>query len=116
MPRRFQSGSIVVTLLCLFGASELALKFIPIPSALLRPPVQSISLLDRTGLPLREARVADRFSRELALADVPSHVIDAILAAEDKRFYSHHGIDCLATGRPARAGLTHVPIGSRAST
>jgi penicillin-binding protein 1C len=114
--RRVHPGSMVVAMACLLIASHLALTLVPIPSALLRPPVQSISLLDRTGIPLRDARVAERFSRELALADVPPHVIDAILAAEDKRFYSHHGIDWLATGRAALAGLTHGRIVSGAST
>jgi penicillin-binding protein 1C len=116
MRRRFNSASIVVTLTCLLMASDLALTLAPIPPALLRPPVQSITLLDRNGLPLRETRVAERFSRELALDEVPPHVIDAILAAEDKRFYSHHGIDWLATGRAAFAGLSHGRIVSGAST
>src|SRR6476619_647371 len=116
MIRRLHPVSIVVTIAFLLIASDLALTLVPIPSALLQPPVQSISLLDRTGSPLREARVAERFSRELALADVPPHVIDALLAAEDKRFYSHHGIDWLATGRAALAGLTHGRIVSGAST
>src|SRR5205809_476874 len=98
MTRRFSPSSIVGSLAFLLIACELALHFVAIPSALLLPPIQSIALLDRNGIPLRETRVAERFSRELALADVPPHVIDAILAAEDKRFYSHHGIDWLATG------------------
>src|SRR3954454_23409221 len=110
MARRCDPGSIVVTLLWLLLACDLALRLVPIPPALLRPPVQSISLVDRTGIPLREARVAERFSRELALADVPPHVIDALLAAEDKRFYSHHGIDWLATGRAALTGLMNGRI------
>src|SRR4051812_21787168 len=114
--RRFHPGSIVITLLSGSLAFEAALKLVPIPAALLSPPTQSISLVDRTGIPLREARVAERFSRELALADIPPNVIDAILAAEDKRFYSHHGIDWLATGRATFAGLTHGRIVSGAST
>src|SRR4051812_29133386 len=114
--RRFHPGSIVITLLSGSLAFEAALKLVPIPAALLSPPTQSISLVDRTGIPLREARVAERFSRELALADIPPNVIDAVLAAEDKRFYSHRGIDWLATGRAAFAGLTHGRIVSGAST
>ncbi len=116
MIRRFASESIIATLACLLVASDLSLNLIPIPSALLRPPIQSIALLDRYGMPLRETRVAERFSHELALAEVPRHVIDAILAAEDKRFYTHHGIDWLATGRAAFAGLSHGRIVSGAST
>jgi penicillin-binding protein 1C len=116
MRRRFYSGSIVVTLACLLAACDLALRFVQIPPALLQPPIQSIALLDRNGIPLRETRVAERFSHELALDQVPSHVIDAILAAEDKRFYTHHGIDWLATSRAALAGLTRGRIVSGAST
>jgi len=109
-------ASIVATLAALLVAAHFALQLIPIPRALLQPPVQSISLLDRNGIPLREARVAERFSHELALEDMPRNVIDAVLAAEDKRFYSHHGIDWLAAGRAILAGLRHGRIVSGAST
>ena len=97
-------------------AAYFSLALIPIPPALLRPPVQSIALLDRIGIPLREARVAERFSRELALAEVPRHVIDAVLAAEDKRFFRHHGIDWLANARAVVTGLRRGRIISGAST
>src|SRR5450755_951269 len=76
-----------------------AIRFVQIPAALLRPPVQSIALLDRAGIPLREARVDERFSRELTIDEVPPHVVAAFLAAEDKRFYRHHGVDWIATAR-----------------
>ncbi|HEX8076405.1 MAG TPA: penicillin-binding protein 1C, partial [Chthoniobacterales bacterium] len=116
MRSRFRPSSIVVSLAGLLIGCELALRLLPIPPALLRPPIQSISLTDRNGIPLREARVAERFSHELALDDVPRHVIHAILAAEDKRFYSHHGVDWFATGRAVATGLTHGRIVSGAST
>jgi penicillin-binding protein 1C len=106
----------LVTLALLPIAYYLGLRLIPIPPALLRPPVQSISLLDRNGIPLRDTRVAERFSRELSLDDVPRHVIDAVLAAEDKRFFRHHGIDWLATIRAVGTGLARGRITSGAST
>ena len=108
---------LILTLLALLPTTYyLGLRLIPIPPALLRPPVQSISLLDRNGIPLREARVAERFSRELALDEVPRHVIDAVLAAEDKRFFRHGGIDWLATMRAIATGVGHGRITSGAST
>ena len=116
MRREAKAASTVATLAVLLIAAHFALKFVPIPSALLRSPVQSIALLDRNGIPLREARVAERFSHELALEEVPAHVIAAVLAAEDKRFYSHHGIDWLAAGRAMLGGLRHGHIVSGAST
>ena len=106
--------SVATIALVLFG--YFALRLVPIPPALLKPPVQSIALLDRNGIPLREARVAERFSRELALDEVPRHVIDAVLAAEDKRFYRHHGIDWLANVRAVATGLSRGRIVSGAST
>jgi hypothetical protein len=66
-----------VALLCVI-AGEIGLRFVPLPPALLRPPVQSIALLDRNGIPLREARVAERFSRELRLDKAQRHVIAAV--------------------------------------
>jgi penicillin-binding protein 1C len=116
MMRRVYPSSIVATLAALLIAGELVPRLFPIPAALLRPPVQSIALLDRNGVPLREARVAERFSHELSLDEVPPNVIDAVLAAEDKRFFSHHGIDWLAAGRAMLAGLRHGRIVSGAST
>src|SRR6267143_3638258 len=97
-------------------AGHFGLRFVAIPPALLSPPVQSIALLDRNGVPLREARVAERFSRELALEEVPRHVIDAVLAAADKRFFRHGGIDWLASMRAALTGLSRGRITSGAST
>src|SRR5947207_4866687 len=111
-----KGGALIVALGLLLLAGHLSLRLVPIPPSLLRPAVQSIALLDRNGIPLREARVAERFSRELALEEVPRHVIEAVLAAEDKRFFQHHGIDLLATIRAAVAALSHGRITSGAST
>ena len=94
----------------------IALRFVPIPAALLQPPVQSIALVDRNGTPLRDARVEERFSRELTIDEIPRHVINAILAAEDKRFFQHAGVDWLATARALTNGLTTGRITSGAST
>ncbi len=115
--RRRQSvalGSAVV--LGLLATAFLGLRLVAIPSALLRPPVQSVELLDRNGISLREARVEERFSRELTIEQIPPRVIQAVLAAEDKRFYRHHGIDWLATARALTNGLTHGRMTSGAST
>jgi penicillin-binding protein 1C len=107
---------VLAALPLLLLAGHIGLRFVPIPPALLHPPIQSVALLDRTGIPLREARVAERFSRELALEEIPRHVIESVLAAEDKRFYRHHGIDWLANVRAIVAGLSQGRIVSGAST
>ncbi len=49
---------------------------------------------------------ADREQRDLVrLADVPRHLIDAILAVEDRRFEAHHGIDFRRIGGAFLANL-----------
>ena len=93
-----------------------ALRFVPIPPALLQPPIQSVALLDRHGTALRDARVEERFSRELTIEQIPQHVRNAVLAAEDKRFLSHRGVDWLATGRALGNALLRGHVTSGAST
>lgn len=40
--------------------------------------------------------------RPLELRDVPTYVVDAVLAAEDERFLTHHGIDLPSLARAVR--------------
>ncbi len=105
-----------VVALATTGSVFLVLRLVPLPPALLHPPIQSIALLDRNGISLRESRVEERFSRELTIDQVPPRVIHAVLAAEDKRFYQHHGVEWLATARALTNGITHGHITSGAST
>jgi penicillin-binding protein 1C len=106
----------VFVLLVLVVVGWLALHLVPIPPALLIAPVQSIELLDRHGQPLRELRVDERFSRPLRYDEIPRNVVRAMLAAEDKRFFSHSGIDLLATARAAWSNGRHGRVTSGAST
>ncbi len=49
----------------------------------------------------------DRSKRRLfKFEDYPQHLIDAVIAIEDHRFYSHHGIDFIRTAGAAIQGLT----------
>lgn len=74
--------------------------------------------LARDGEPLRQFLSADgqRVGDEVKLDEVPKVLIDATLAAEDKRFFSHSGIDWLAIARAVRGNLTAGRIVSGAST
>ena len=74
----------------------IGLKFVPLPPALLRPAAQSLELTDRHGTPLRERRTEERFAHPVELRDVPPNLIHAMLAAEDKRFFEHRGVDIAA--------------------
>ena len=50
------------------------------------------------------------------LADVPKHLVDAILAAEDDRFFQHVGIDLMGIARAALANLFAGGAAQGAST
>jgi penicillin-binding protein 1C len=95
----------VLALIALFLTAWIGLKFVPVPEALLRTPPVSLEFTDRNGRTLREARVGERFRREVKYAEIPQNVIRAMLAAEDKRFFSHSGVDWLSAGRAAVSGV-----------
>ena len=49
--------------------------------------------------------------RMVPLGDVPDHLRNAVLAAEDARFYSHFGIDLAGIARAAWRGSSAFPSG-----
>lgn len=91
--------------------------FFPLPVALTDNPSASPVLLDRHGKPLHHLVLPD-FTRSspVTLDEVPADLIACTLAAEDKRFRSHGGIDLLATARAAKDALLHRRTVSGAST
>jgi penicillin-binding protein 1B len=54
--------------------------------------------------------------RLVPLSEIPPAFVDAVLAAEDHRFYSHHGIDLLRTARAAWIDLTEHHVVQGGST
>jgi len=93
-----------------------ALKWVPVPEGLLRKPVQSVEFLDRNGVSLREAPVNERFSSVLTYQEIPEILHHAFLAAEDKRFFDHSGVDTLAAARAFRDNVKAGRTVSGAST
>ncbi len=102
------------------GAGWMAIAATAVPSfdAVRAAHVASdVPLLDRHGAVLAEVRT-DRRERRLgwtALGDVSPALRSAVLAAEDRRFAAHHGVDVRAlasavlgrvVGRPARGAST----------
>ncbi len=55
-------------------------------------------VLDSTGA-LMTTLFAEEDRQPITLADVPQHLIDAVLAIEDRRFYEHDGVDYEGTTR-----------------
>ena len=78
----------------------------------------------RPRVPLRvytaDGHLIGEFGEErrdvVRIAEVPSHLKHAILAAEDERFYEHRGIDPVGLARAALANLSSGGRGQGAST
>jgi penicillin-binding protein 1C len=69
----------------------------------------SIEIVDRNGERLYEARAGDGSrSSWLAPDRLPRSLVDATIAAEDHRFFSHVGIDPIGIGRAALRNLRHL--------
>jgi penicillin-binding protein 1A len=60
--------------------------------------------------------VAEENRENVRIADLPAHVIDAVLAAEDSRFYDHRGVDVRAILRAVAANTRSGEIVEGGST
>ena len=77
----------------------------------------STIILDRKGKPLHHSAREDYYRlQHTPLTEIPEDLINATIAAEDKRFYSHGGVDILATMRAAKDSLLAGRTVSGAST
>jgi len=112
---RKRAGLAAAAAIGLATAGSLA---IPIPRIRLSPlPVLSLNLLDRDGRPLREV-LSDEGgrSRWVGSPDIAPDVVRALIAAEDRRFPFHSGIDVFALGRAVGQALIGGKVVSGAST
>jgi penicillin-binding protein 1C len=90
---------------------------VSLPPGLTDSPTASPVLLDRYARPIVHLTLPDSTrSNPQTLVVFPADLIRCTLAAEDKRFYSHGGIDLLATGRATKDLLFNRRIISGAST
>jgi len=90
---------------------------VSLPPALTENPSASPILLDRHDRPILHLTLPDSTrSTPLELTEIPADLIRCTLAAEDKRFYSHGGVDLLATARASSDLLVNRRVISGAST
>ncbi|WP_300396024.1 PBP1A family penicillin-binding protein [Henriciella sp.] len=75
---------------------------------------QAIEFVDANGDTI--AIRGPRYGRAINLEDLPAHVPQAFIAAEDKRFYEHDGADTQAIMRAVWANVTSGETVSGAST
>src|SRR5262245_20448111 len=78
-------------------------RFTPLPARLTEPVPVSTTYLSSDGKPLRQLLSAEgqRVAAPVSYEEIPPALIHATLAAEDKRFFDHGGVDLLATTRAA---------------
>jgi len=117
-PRRRRLLRLAVAAVALWLLGWYALPFcITLPDGIVGDPPRSPLVLDRDGRPIHHLTLPDHTrARPLAWEEIPADLIAATLAAEDKRFFRHGGVDFLATLRAARDMLVRRRIVSGAST
>ncbi len=92
--------------------------YIPVPKRKLNPrPVISLLITDRDGVPLREV-LSDEGGRcrWVSLEEISPVVLKATIAAEDRHFFAHAGINPYAVARAFLQNLRNRKVVSGAST
>lgn len=91
---------------------------LPLPDGLRSEQVRSAILTDENGAPLRRFLVGGELVvlHYVPLEEMPEHFVEATVAAEDKRFWKHHGIDYAALVRAVWDAARHGFAVSGAST
>ncbi len=95
----------------------LCLPLVPLPERLFQKVKPEWEFVDRKGEPLRAVRPdGSPFAQNATYAEIPQRLIDATLAAEDRRFWEHPGVDWRGTARAAWQLVTHRRVVSGGST
>jgi penicillin-binding protein 1C len=91
---------------------------VSLPEQLAQPRAASGRYLSRDAVPLRQLLTSegDRVADEVPFAGLPELLVKATLAAEDRRFWSHGGVDLLAVARAFRDNTRAGRVVSGAST
>ena len=108
----------LLSVLLVLPGLVLLTTFLPFPKSKIGPgPVISLRLLDRNGVLLREV-LSDEGGRcrWVKLEDISPHLLNATIAAEDKSFFFHHGVNGLSVLRALLQNLRRGEVVSGAST
>ncbi|MDQ3147034.1 MAG: transglycosylase domain-containing protein [Actinomycetota bacterium] len=76
---------------------------------------ESTAILAADGSPLTTL-VAEENRENVVLGELPDHVVDAVIAIEDARFWTHRGVDVKAVVRAAKANTDEGSIVQGGST
>jgi penicillin-binding protein 1C len=91
---------------------------VALPPSLVQEHAVSVQYLARDGSTLRQLLTAegDRVISATRFEELPGFLIQATLAAEDRRFWNHGGVDLLAVARAVRDNASAGHVVSGAST
>ncbi len=99
------------------AAFHAAVAFWPYPPGLTPPPRDATFLADAAGHPLAQLTAPDgRWRLTLAEHEISPHLLAAVVAVEDARFWSHGGVDWLAAAAAAWQDATSLRLKRGAST
>jgi penicillin-binding protein 1A len=99
----------VVGVLVWVGAHLPAIQSLEVPK---RPPTIQIVGADGTILATR----GEMAGTNVSLKDLPPYLPKAFIAIEDRRFYSHYGVDPIGIARAAAANVMHRGVSQGGST
>src|SRR4051812_36124048 len=103
------AGIALIGVVVWVGAHLPAIQALEIPK---RPPTIEITGLDGTVLTTR----GEMPGANVSLKDLPPYLPKAFIAIEDRRFYSHYGVDPLGIVRAAVANVLHRGVSQGGST
>jgi penicillin-binding protein 1A len=103
------AGIALIGMVVWVGAHLPAIQALEIPK---RPPTIEIAGLDGTVLATR----GEMPGANVSLKDLPPYLPKAFIAIEDRRFYSHHGVDPQGILRAAVANVLHRSVSQGGST
>lgn len=110
-------ASLLTAPLLLWASFHAAVAWWPYPAALDRAPQSAFLLADRNGVPLAAFASDDgQWRMLLADEDINPHLLQAILAVEDARFYEHRGVDWKSVAAAGWQDLMHLGGRRGAST
>src|SRR5215510_16073008 len=113
-------------LLLLLSALAIGIILLAFAAAIVYPTLPSLDALTdyHPKIPLRvfsaDGKLIGEFGEErraiVSINDVPKPLINAILAAEDERFYHHNGVDYVGVARAAMSNFASGGVRHGAST
>lgn len=80
----------------LIGMQDIRQLEVPLPAATI--------LYDQSGT--EAARISFNKIEEIGYEDIPKHMVDAVVAVEDRRYFEHDGMDMRAIGRAFLKNIT----------